>query len=388
MRRMLSVIHGPLFGGGHNQTLQLAEPLRRRGWETLMAVPDLPEATPTLERMRAGGVPTGTLELHRLRRTVDPRTHGRTAAGLRREIGTLRGIIRRERIDLVQAFGDTNPHLALAGRLEGVPVVWHLYDTVTPPPARRVTMPVVTRLADVIMTTGRALAFAYPGAAALGERCITVYPPVDARRRFTPDPARRAAARRELGVPDDALLVGTVGNRNPTKGHDLLVEAVAGLDGAHCRILGAPSPVHAEHMAKVDALVRPLSGRVAIVDPGRRVPALLPAFDVFVISSVPRSEGMPTVILEALSCGIPVVSTDVGAVREVLEDGPCGIVVPPLDVPALSAAIGRLLADADERARLADAGRARALDRYDVERCADVYERGYALACAHRLSSR
>ena len=386
--RLLSIVHGPVFGGGNNQTMRLAPPLRERGWETIAMVPDLPEAVPTLERMRAGGLPTGMIELHRLRRSTNPRDHLDLARSFRREVRRLRGLIRRERIDLVQAFGDTNPHLAIAGHLERKAVVWHLYDTVSPPPVRRVTMRLVTGLADVVMVTGGRLAREYPGAEALGERCVTVYPPIDSSA-FVPDPDRRAAARRELGLPDDALVVGAVGVRNPTKGHDLLAEAVASLNASGrevwCRVLGSPSPAHADHMADVDARVARLGlgERFSFHDPGARVAELMPAFDVFALSSVPRSEGVPTVILEAMSCALPVVATDVGAVSEVVEEGVTGAVVPPLEPGRLADALGAILGDADRRSALGAAARERAVERYDVGRCVETYARAYELALRH-----
>jgi glycosyltransferase involved in cell wall biosynthesis len=390
MRRALSVIHGPVFGGGNNQTMLLAEPLRRHGWESLAMVPDLPEARPTLERMRAGGLPTGMVELHRLRRTPDPRVQAAFLASFRREVARLRGLIRRERIDLVQAFGDTNPHLAIAGHLERTAVVWQLYDTVTPPAVRPFTMRLVTSIADVVMTTGRGLARAYPGAEGLGERCITVYPPVDTAR-FAPDPERRARAREALGLPGDALVVGTVGNRNPTKGHDVLAEAVGLLHSrgrdVWCRVLGARSPAHADHMAAVETRVAELGlgDRLAFRDPGDDVAALMPAFDVFVISSVPRSEGVPTVILEAMACGLPVVSTDVGAVSEVVEEGVTGHVVPPVAPERLADALDGLLGDQALRTAYGHAARDHVLARYSIERCVETYVAGYELAVRFRM---
>lgn len=387
--RLLSIVHGPVFGGGNNQTMRLAGPLRERGWDTLAMVPDLPEALPTIERMRAGGLPTGMIELHRLRRSPDPREHLALARSFRREVARLRGLIRREGIDLVQAFGDTNPHLALAGHLEDKAVVWHLYDTVTPPAVRRATMQLVTHLADVVMVTGRRLAEEYPGADRLGDRCVTVYPPIDSTA-FAPDPKRRAAARKELGLPGDAAVVGTVGNRNPTKGHDLLAEAVAMLDrSGHdlwCRVLGSPSPAHAAHMAEVDARVAQLGlgERLSFHDPGTRVAELMPAFDVFALASVPRSEGVPTVILEAMSCGLPVVATDVGAVAEVVEEAVTGHVVAPLDPQRLASAIGSLLGDTGRRESLGAAARRRAVARYDTRHCVETYADAYELAVRHR----
>lgn len=386
-------MHNPVFGGGVNQTLRLAPALyRRHDWETIMRVPDLPEAHATERRIREEGVPVERMELHRLRRSADARHHVALVASFRSEVRALRRLVRRERIDLVQAFGATNPHLALAGHLEGVAVVWSLTDSVLPPAAAAVPMRLVGALADVVLTTGDRLADLHPGARRLGERCIPVYPPVDLDF-FRPDPEARRAARGRLGVPPGALLVGTVGNRNPTKGHEYFVRAAERFisDGgdAHFRVLGSPSPVHAAHMAAVDEQVRAagLGDRLAFVDPGSRVGELLPAFDVFVLSSIPRSEGVPTVILEAMACGLPVVSTDVGAVREVVRDGATGFVVPPLDPPRMVDALRRLEEEGLRRS-LGEEGRRRAEELYGTERCAEAYARAFSLAREHRAARR
>lgn len=389
--RLLSIVHGPVWGGGNNQVARLAEPLARRGWETQAAVPDVPEVTETLARLRTAGVPTGTLPLHRLRRTANPRVQVEFMRSFRREVGVLRGLIRRTGVDLVQVFGETNPHLAIAGHLEGRAVVWHLYDLANPRIGRQLTMPLVRNLADVVMTTGRELARHFPGTGRMGERCVAVYPPVDPDE-WRPDPARRDAARRELGVPDGVMLVGAVGNRNPTKRHDVLVEAMAALGerfpDVWCRILGARSPSHEHHMAEVDQAVARtgLGERLTISEPGSRVLELMPAFDVFAMPS--ESDGMPTVILEAMALEIPIVSTDVGAIREVVEDGPCGLIVPPLDPAALAGALSQVIERPELRAAFGRQGRQRVVEKYATERCADLYAQAYGLAVRHRGSRR
>ncbi|MDE3097660.1 MAG: glycosyltransferase, partial [Chloroflexota bacterium] len=101
-------------------------------------------------------------------------------------------------------------------------------------------------------------------------------------------------------------------------------------------------------------------------------------------TSVPRSEGVPTVVLEAMACGLPVVATDVGAVADVVEDGVTGFVVPPLDPPAIARAALRLLDDAALRERMGHAGRARAVERFSVERCTEVHVQAYDLALRRR----
>ena len=390
--RQLFIVHGPAFGGGQAQFVRLREPLARRDWTVTGLVP---AGAPAAERLRADGVRTLELELHRLRASPDPRVQLPFLASIAPEVRALRRVIREEAVDLVQVHGDTNPHGAIAAHLEGRAVVWQLYDTVTPAPLRRVTMPLVLRLADVITTWGRALGEEHPGTETLGERWLTVFPPVDENEFRPPSAERRAAARAELDVPDGALVVGAVGNRNPTKGHEHLARALAKLRRAHPevvgRVLGAPSPAHADYEASVRREAAELGlgpDALDIRDAGRRVPQIVPAFDVFALASVRRSEGMPTVILEAMACGIPVVATDVGAVRELVVDGETALVVEPEDPTALAAALARLAADPQLRERLGENGRRRFQERFGLEALADLHAQAYALALEHRRRRR
>jgi len=389
--RALFVVNNPVYGGAHNELLGQRAGLAAHGWEVLALTSDEPATGH--ERLRAAGVDVTAIPLHRLRASADPRPHLTLAATAAPEVGAIRRVIRARGVDLVQVHGPTNPHGAIAAHLEGVAVCWHIYDEVAPAPLLRVLMPFVLRLADSVTTIGRALAASHPGVLGLGERCVVTSPPVDFTR-FAPDAGRRAAARAELGIPEGAVAIGTVGNRNPTKGHRALIEAVHRLaerhPGAVLRIMGAPSPVHAAYERSLHEAIADhgLAGRAAIVDPGARVAELLPALDVFAMSSVPRSEGMPTSILEAMGCAIPVVATDVGAVAEEVEDGATGFVVAPLDGHALAAALDRLAADAGLRARLGAAGRARVLEHFGLERVVGNRRRAYEAALAHRAARR
>jgi glycosyltransferase involved in cell wall biosynthesis len=387
--RVLAAIHGPVYGGAQAQLIRLRRPLADRGVEVVALVPPGTGA----ERLREGGVETVTMPIHRLRATPDPRVQAPFVASLPREIGAIRRLVRDLDIDVVQAHGPTNPHAALAADREQRAVVWQIYDTVAPMWLRRLTMPMVVRVADAITTWGMGLARSHPGTLRLGDRHIAVFPPVDAGE-FEAD-GRREAARRELGVPDGAVAIGNIGNLNPTKGHDKLVRAVAMVreqrPEAVVRIMGAHSPPHAayEEGVRREAAERGLVDPVLrILDPGQRVPELLPGIDVFAMSSVPRSEGIPTVLLEAMACGLPVVTTDVGAVRELVEHGVTGFIVPPERPAELAAALLELVRDPGLRARMGAEGRRQARDRYGLERNADLHARAYELAVEHRRSRR
>jgi glycosyltransferase involved in cell wall biosynthesis len=386
--RLLSVIHGPVFGGAHNQLIRLAPALREAGIETVAVVP--PEAEAAAKRIEAIEVEVVRMPLGSLRATANPRVHARLLTGLRRDIRRLRGAIRRQQADLVQVHGVINPHAGIAAELEDVAVAWQLLDTRAPMALRRVSMPMVVRIADAITSWGRALAETHPGATRLGDRLVVVFPPVDPA--LGPDAEASAAGRERLGVAGGAPLVGTVGVRNSQKGHEYFVRAAAVAARQHpdavFRVIGSPSPSHAGHMRAVEAeaveLGLEIPDRMEFFDPQGPSVGLTQALDVFVISSIPNSEGMPTAILEAMACGKPVVSTDVGAVRELVEEGVTGLVVPPQDPDAIGAAISRLLADPALRERMGAAGRERAEREFRLERLAELHLRAYRAALAHR----
>jgi glycosyltransferase involved in cell wall biosynthesis len=390
--RVLYVIHYPFFGGPQNQALRLAGPLASRAVDTTVVLPDEPGNAP--ERLRAAGIQVVQLPLHRLRAKPDPLLQARFLVRLPGEVAALRRLIREQSVDVVQVGGLVNPHAAIAARLEAVGVVWQLLDTRPPMLLRRLLMPWVIALADIIMTTGVGVARVHPGATGIGSRLVPFYPPVDTSV-FKPDPDRRTLARAELGVDPGALLVGTVANLTPQKG---LEHFVAVADALYARrpdlrflILGSAMDTQGTYEATVLQLIEASSvgqaGALHVVDPGVRVAELLSAFDLFMLTSVPRSEGVSTTVLEAMATGIPVVSTDVGALSEVVIDGVTGRLVAPLDDDAMIEAAVALLGDADARARMGVEARRRAVERYDVRICADTHLRAYQLAAA-RASRR
>ena len=389
--RLLSVIHGPAFGGAHNQARCLAGPLLERGVETIVVVPA--EAESAASRLREAGINAVTTPLRRLRATADPRTQARFAAALLPDVRRLGRLIRRLEIDVVQVHGATNPHGALAAHREGSAVVWQLLDTRAPLMLRRMAMPLVARLSDVMTTWGVELARVHPGAERLGARLITVYPPVE-ESRFQPDPDRRAHARAQLGIEGDVPLIGTVGVLNPQKSHGDLIRAAEIVHrqrpDARFRVLGASSPAHGayEQRLREEVRGRGLEEVFGFLDPRREVDLLIQGLDLFVLTSAPRSEGMPTAILEAMACAKPVIATDVGAVRELVDAGTTGLLVRPEAPKEVAAGILELLSNPDRARRLGSNGRRRARAEFGLERLADLHADAYRNALKHRRSRR
>jgi glycosyltransferase involved in cell wall biosynthesis len=390
---VLFVIHYPVYGGPHSQALVLARSLVGRGVKITILLPDEPGNA--ADRLREAGVDVVTMPLHRLRATPHPAHQLRFLAGLRREVGAIRRLIGEKAIDVVQLGGLVNPHAAIAARLEDTPVVWQILDTRTPMALRRVMMPLVRLLSDMVMTTGRAVADVHPGAAGLGERLRPFYPPVESEF-FSAQHGDRDSARAQFGFAPEDLVLVSVGNLNPQKGHEHLLRAasLARRTRPEIKVLVAGAP-HPTHRGYEEGLHR-LAGELDL-DLGKDVvftgalsdvrPALASA-DVFVLASVPRSEGAPVAIGEAMMMELPVVATDVGAVREVVDDGGTGFVVPPLDAQALAAAVLRIIGEPDARASFGNLARAAAIERFSADACARVHLEAYEYALRNHGRAR
>jgi glycosyltransferase involved in cell wall biosynthesis len=389
--RVLSVIPGPAFGGAHNQALTLHEPLANRGIEVSVVLPE--EAERAAARLRSGGMHVETRSLHRLRATRDPQEHLALAKSFGPEVRELAALVHELGADVVQSHGVTNPHGAVAARRARVASVWQIFDSRAPIALRRAIMPFVLRLTDASTVWGHALARMHPGLERLGDRLTVVFPPVD-MGRFATAAESRAAARAELGVNDDQVLVGSIGVLNPQKGHEYTIRTAAAVQrlgvNARFRILGASSPSHGHYEADLRREIGELGLEevISVVDPGTRIAELIQAFDVFLMTSVPRSEGMPTVILEAMACAKPVVATDVAAVGELVEHGVTGYLVAPRDIDAIASRVIDLCSDHSRREQMGERGRALAQSAFSLDRLADLHASAYAAAVEHNAHRR
>jgi glycosyltransferase involved in cell wall biosynthesis len=167
-------------------------------------------------------------------------------------------------------------------------------------------------------------------------------------------PHAREEARRRLGLPDGAYVVGTVGNLTVKKDHETLLRAFrvfcARHDEAHLVIVGTGS--RAAQLQGYAASLG-LSHRVHFTGMREDVPQLLAGFDVFAMSSL--HEGLSIALVEALAAGLPIVATRVGGIPELVVDGQHGLLVPARDDRALASAIERLSTDQALRERFSKA---------------------------------
>jgi glycosyltransferase involved in cell wall biosynthesis len=379
VRTVLSVVHSPLYGGPHNEVLRLDEAMRARGWRTVIAVPDEPGTAGP--RLRSAGIELEQLPLGRLR--ADPRLLPRFVTSFRPTVREIEAAIERTGASLVSIGGLVNPHAAFAARRRGAAIVWQIVDAGSPVPLRRTAMRLVRRYADAVLFDGEALIAAHGGSESLHMPAFVYFPPVDTEL-FAPSAEHRASLRGELGIPPDAPLVGTVSHLTPLKALETFLGAAARISRAlpetRFVVVGSAPGSHAAYGERLrrQAAELGLPHPVLFAGPRGDVERWYAAMDVDLITS--RSEGTTTTALEAQACGVPVVSTDVGAVHEVVEDGVTGFLVSPGDAGAIATATLSLLGDPVHRAEIGRAGRAAAVERFGIETAADLRARAYEAA--------
>jgi glycosyltransferase involved in cell wall biosynthesis len=182
-----------------------------------------------------------------------------------------------------------------------------------------------------------------------------------------PEPPSRGSTdiREELGIDAGAPIIGTVCALRPQKALEVLIDAAATLaarlDGVRVLIVG-DGPERPSLERRIAELG--LTGVVQLLGHRDDVPDLIHGFDVAVCSS--DFEGTPLSILEYMRAGLPIVSTGVGGIPDVLEDGVHGLLVESRDPEGLAAAITRIVSDPDLAARLAAAARDRQQAEFDI----------------------
>ena len=341
--------------GGERQALWLALELGRRGHTSVIAAR---VGEPLADRASAAGLPVADC---RPVSELDPLAAWR-----------LRRLIRMWQIDVVHA------HTAHAVAVAGIATARTPIPLVV---SRRVDFPLRDNAgtrwkygrASVIIAISGAVAAVLEQSGISAERIRVVPDGVDIHRTVTPASREVLAS---LGVPASVPVVvqvaQLVGHKDPINFVRAIHRVRERLPEVHGLIVG-DGPLRDNVKREVHALG--LDATVHVAGYRTDADALLAAADVACLSS--REEGMGSVLLDALSFGLPIAATRAGGIPEVIVDGECGVLADPRNPGALGDAIVRLLTDAELNARVRANGRARAAE-FSVERMTDrtmsVYE--------------
>jgi glycosyltransferase involved in cell wall biosynthesis/GT2 family glycosyltransferase len=198
-----------------------------------------------------------------------------------------------------------------------------------------------------------------------GAKLAVIPNPVDVAR-FRPDADARYATRARWGIPQDALVIGSVARLSPQK-QPATVLALFGMLRKQFPnlylVLAGRGPL--EQRLRMQADRMGLTSHLVFTGFVDDIAALMPALDLHVLLS--RNEGFGIATAEAMACGVAVVATDVPGNADILRDSAAGMLVAPGNIKPSVPAIAALLADPDRRAAMGLQGRAQAQARYSID---------------------
>ncbi len=361
--RVLNFLFDDRFGGAQRRVILVGTALRVHDVDTVMVVPDGDGEAPRIAAER--GLTSVSTRFSRVPRLSSLTRTSSWIRGFRPDVETFRGLLRSQRPDLVHVNGAFFLQPAVAASREGVPLVWHLNDTIVPWPMSLVLGRVVRGLARRIVVSSHSVARHYgiPRADA-----VVIYPPVD---------IERFAGTAAVDFEQPPVRVAFIANWTRIKGADVFVRAMDVVRresplAIRLVMAGARWDSQRAYWTRVDRLLEDLGLEEITTRVGftPQIEKVLGQVDVLVSCSL--SEACPMVMLEGLAARVPVVATDVGGVREILlsdPDRPGGVIVEPGSDRSLADGVLRVLRDPDAAAALASRGADLATSTFSLEEC-------------------
>lgn len=379
----MSILAAPDWGGIHAVIERTTPYIVSSGFERIVVCPTV--NAQVLSRLTTAGAKVISYAPQRPRKTFDPRAHLAYMLHFTGDIRSYVSLLESERADLVEVVGLLNLQPVFAGRRAKVPVVWQLHSTLAPRGVRFALGSLTALYSDVVMTSGAGMISRHGGLSLNRDRVIPFCAPLDLDSFRSNEDSRRVV-RRAWGYSEQDIVVGTLGNRGWQKHHEMLVRVAHALRGKDVRlkfaIVGTDLPGNKDYYERsVRGLVLKnglhLDGYVKIIDQDRSAPEVLNAFDVFALTSV--AEGASLVTAEAMATSLPIISTDVGSLNDVVVPDRNGYLVELDDVRGMSEVVVRLL-DAEKRREMGWHSRRIVEQQTSIEKCAAAHTRAYEIA--------
>ncbi len=356
-RRPLRILHTENslgWGGQEIRILTEALGMIRRGHRVRLICP--PEAT-IHGAARERGLPVTALPMGR-----------KNVRGLR----ALYHWLKNHPVDLVVTHSSTDSWLTAVAclGLSSPPPVVRLRHISAPIPRNWPTRWLYSRGCRQIVTTGEMIRQQMMTRNGFdGDRIRSIPTGIDLHR-FTPGDRQRA--RQRLALPAKGPLLGIVATLRSWKGHAHLVQALARLPNDDIGLLIIGDGPQRENLHRLIGELG-LGERVSLVGNQADVVPWLQALDLFILPSY-ANEGVPQSLMQAMACGLPVISTPVGSIPEIIDHQDTGLLVPPRDPAALATAIHELLEQPQRRQSLAERAHHHARNHFSEETMLDRME--------------
>lgn len=293
-------------------------------------------------------------------------------------------IIRRESVDIVHSNTSAVIPGALAAWLARKRHVWHIHEIIIYPHFLwRFTSWILPRLSDkVVAVSGPTRDHLCEGDQLNKSKAIVIHNGIDLAK-IEVGKGKGLHVRQEWGISTDQILVGMVGRVSNWKGQDYFLKVAHLVDQVHPEaryaLVGGTFPGQEELIDKIKAMTKELGleQKVTINDFRPDIPAVLDAYDVFVLPST-LPDPFPTVVLEAMAAGKPVVANAHGGCVEMVDHEKTGFLVSPDQPNQMASAIQYLIENQEERLCMGQRGKERLIANFSLEsftrKWNDLYE--------------
>ncbi|MDZ7262167.1 MAG: glycosyltransferase [candidate division KSB1 bacterium] len=298
-------------------------------------------------------------------------------------VSALIELIEREKIDLLHLHGYSSANFGrIAARKKGIPAIVHEHAILKVLPHQFVMDFLLRNKTDAAVAVSGAVKEFMSRGRSIPEDKITIISNGINLEQFQPAEAATVLAKKqELGIPPDYKVVGTITRLREEKGNQYLLEAAARVVRKFPNIkfvIVGDGPLRGE--LEVYAQQQGISNSVIFTGFCNNVPLMLSVFDIKVIASL--REGFCLALLEAMAMGKAIVSTNVGGIPEIAEDGKTALLVPPADAGALAEKILELLYHEDKARQLAREAKV-ASQQYSIENNVRALEKLYLQLLNH-----
>ena len=350
--RILQISSARSIGGGERHLVDLSNGLSKRSHDVFAAV--VP-GSPLMAELSS--LPPENITTLPLRNALDISSAVRISR-----------FVRSNKIELIHAhLARDYPIAAAAARLARVPFVITRHVLFPMNPLHRTFL----RRVSFVIAPSNAVADALKKEGIFpAEKIVTIRHGIDVERFGSASP-----------VVHDGFRIGAVGNLDPVKGFDILIQAAAIVHGEDpsvtFEIVGDDRSSDSHNRKQLEALIEHLGLEdvVRLSGSSDDIARKLATFDIFVSAS--RSESFGFAIAEAMLAGVPLIATETEGAKELIGDLPLGVLVPIDSGEALADAIHELLDDEMKRRQLSKFGRRHIEEHFSIERMVDATEKLY-----------
>lgn len=393
--KVAALLPPPNWGGLHTHIALTANAFQAHGYgEIIPLIPVQSDHKNITQKFSEFNIEPLMVDMSRLRYSLNPKHIFKYVTSLKGEVTSIKALLKAEQFTHIQSPGAHHFHGAFCTKEAHIPFVWQLHSDLAPKWLRWLSVKFHKNYVDCVMTNGHNIAEKFSSINKIDQKKFQFYPVVDSSQ-FQTDQTIKDKMRNSFGIMQKDILIGTVGIRTRQKNHLLLIKAFEKLIQTHdnCKLVIIGNYLNErEDEYKREVIQNPVAQnliskhKLIFIEPDQKISDYLNMLDIFALSS--KAEGMPIALAEAMSLSLPTISTDVGAISEMIEDGQTGLLSLPNDSDDFAGKLKILVEDPQKRIIFGANAKQKALSQFSPSLSAKTHYDAYKEALRHFTQSQ